>query len=51
MPGKCKVGGAEEYGHQSDGSSAEDDKLDYDGRSDEDEEGDGNRGMDEWPVA
>ena len=48
---KCKVGAAEEYGHESDASSVEDDKVDDDGRSDEDEEGDRNRGMDEWPVA
>ena len=36
MPGKCKVGGAEEHGHESD---------------DEDEEGDRNHGMDQWSVA
>ena len=36
MPGTCKVGRAEEHGHES---------------NDEDEEGVRNHGMDAWPVA
>ena len=45
------LGGAEEYEHESDDSSVEDDTFDDDGGSDEDEECDEDCGSGDWPVA